>query len=600
MTKYFSPISSIWRNSKRVIGMLQKSDPRTLRALSAVRVLSSTLPYLNGFILGMMTQSVVESVKLGSLTSQFWWAMFLIVATPVVIRIVDIFNDYLDGKYWIEMDNYMQLMYFKKRSALDIAAIKKPEIQNKARKAQESINKTRQYADRIFYSIGSLAGLTTAFAIFSTQNWWIFPVVVLATIPSLIVETKYGRKIWDIWGANTETRRKYNYFIDRLNDPENLSENKLLGTVNYFLKAIRETIGQFTLDQIRTDRNAVPARIFSAILSHGTTAGMIVIFAIRAARGQITVGELTFFYVTLQTLRKSISEIFSLTARQLQDNLYISDLFALLDQEPILIKPINPVTIAKNTTPDITLSKISFAYPSAPDKFVLQNISLAIPAGSRVALIGHNGAGKSTLLSMIFRFYDPDNGEVRIGEHDLRELDLENWYSHLGYIPQKYQFFQLRTADVIALGDTSTQPDERRIKQAAMKAGADTFINSWNKKYDQILGEWFEGGINISQGQMQKLALARIFYRNPRIWILDEPTSSIDAKSEIEVFEELNALPKDRTVIFISHRFSTVRNADQIVVLDKGKIKEQGTHRELVKKGGLYATLFKQQAKAYK
>jgi ATP-binding cassette subfamily B protein len=547
-----------------------------------------------------MMNTAIASAKAGELTPQFWWIMALVVAVPIIIRLVDILNDHLDGRYWLEMDNFLQVLYYRKRSSLDVAALKKPEVQNKAQKAQETIGKTKDYSDRIFYSIGSFAGLLTAFAIFSTQNWWIFPLVVVATIPSLITETKYGRRVWGIWDGNTEARRRYNYYINRLYDADSLAENKLLGTVNHFISLIEKTLGIFTREQIEADKKAMPARTLSAVFSHGTTAILLVFFAVRAAHNTISIGELTFLYFTLSNLRGTISSLFSMAARQFKDDLYISDLFELLDAQPVLIQPTNPITLPATLTPSIEFKKVSFSYPSAPDIPVLNNISLTVPSGSRVAIIGHNGAGKSTLLSLAFRFYDPESGVVEIGGIDARELDLESWFARIGYIPQNYQYFQMQASDVIALGDTSRTKDERRVKQAGIRSGVDSFINSWPKKYNQTLGQGFEGGVDVSRGQMQKLALARMFYRDPRVWILDEPTSSVDARSEIEIFEELNALPKDRTIVFISHRFSTVRNADIIVVLDKGKVKEQGSHKELLKKHGLYATLFQEQAKAYK
>jgi ATP-binding cassette subfamily B protein len=225
---------------------------------------------------------------------------------------------------------------------------------------------------------------------------------------------------------------------------------------------------------------------------------------------------------------------------------------------------------------------------------------LKITPGEKIALVGVNGAGKTTFVKLLCRFYDPDEGRIMIGGHDLKEIDLEGWYNQLGAIFQDYSRYHLIVKEAIAIGRSGQASSLEKVKEAAQASEADTFIEEWEKKYQSMLGKEFTEGIEPSIGQWQKLALARTFYRDPKIMILDEPTSSIDAEAEAKIFEKLELLPSDRTVILISHRFSTVRQADKIgVIMEKG-LQELGTHQDLLKLNGTYAKLFNLQAKGYK
>ncbi len=231
---------------------------------------------------------------------------------------------------------------------------------------------------------------------------------------------------------------------------------------------------------------------------------------------------------------------------------------------------------------------------------MLKDFSLAIAAGEKIAIVGANGAGKTTLIKLLCRFYDPAGGVITVGGKNIQDIDLESWYQQFGVLFQDYAQYHFMVKDVIKVGDMGARGTPEKVRAAAQASEADAFIAEWEKAYEQMLGKQFTGGVEPSIGQWQKLALARAFYRDPRVLILDEPTSSIDAESEAKIFEKLEQLPKDRTVILISHRFSTVRQANRICVIEDGRLAELGTHEELLALGGTYARLFNLQARGYR
>jgi ATP-binding cassette subfamily B protein len=280
-----------------------------------------------------------------------------------------------------------------------------------------------------------------------------------------------------------------------------------------------------------------------------------------------------------------------------ENNLYVNHFFEVLNLPKIIPEPENPVKIPKTPyPPEVEFRNVSFLYPGSKNK-VLDNVSFKIESGQNVALVGKNGAGKTTIVKLICRFYDVTSGEILINGINIKNVNLHDWYSYLGTLFQEFIKYDFTVKENITQGSLH---NEERVKSAAIKSGADKFILDLPKKYDQILGKQFEGGIELSSGQWQKIAIARAFYQSSPILILDEPTSAIDAETEFKIFKNLDKEYRDKSLLLISHRFSSVRNADKILVIQKGKIVEEGNHEDLVNKNGKYAKMFGRQAIGYK
>ncbi|EKD29189.1 MAG: hypothetical protein ACD_79C00023G0001, partial [uncultured bacterium] len=319
----------------------------------------------------------------------------------------------------------------------------------------------------------------------------------------------------------------------------------------------------------------------------------------QAIDGKVTLGDMVMYYQAFQRVQAFFQGILSSLAGLYEDNLFLSNLYEFLDlkqtvPEPDSVKPV-PVPMQEG----IALKNVSFQYPESSRK-VLQNISLTIRPGEVVALVGENGSGKTTLIKLLCRLYDPTSGTIAIDGIDLRQFAKKALRHEISIIFQDYVHYQLSGRENIWLGNTSIPLDDERVIKAAKRSGADEVIKKLPQGYDTLLGKMFAEGCELSIGEWQKVALARAFMHDAQIIVLDEPTSSMDARAEYEVFRSFRQLVAGRTAILISHRFSTVRMADRIFVLKQGSIIEGGSHEELMSQKGIYADLFERQARAYR
>ena len=281
-------------------------------------------------------------------------------------------------------------------------------------------------------------------------------------------------------------------------------------------------------------------------------------------------------------------------------NKYLDKFFEFFKTEKMIKSPAHPTALPDNPIPQtIEFRDVSFKYPGT-ERYVLKNFNLVIKSGEKVALVGENGAGKTTLIKLILRFHDVTSGAVLINGVNVKDIDLDHWHQYIGALFQDFIKYQFTFKENVYLGDLAKNNQEKFLKLAITKSGADQFLSTLPNGIDQVVGKMFEGGIDLSGGQWQKLALARAFFRDAPILMLDEPTSAIDAKAEYEIFQNVQSLQKDKTVVIISHRFSTVRHANRILVLSEGKIIEEGNHEKLMEHKGLYAELFEIQAQGYK
>lgn len=585
------------RNSARISKLIWNEKKGMVIVLIFAFLLVSVTPFIQSGSVAVLINELTSFS--GDLNKIIFWVSLMILA-GLLTAFARIFQDYISKIFYLFINDRIMLMVLKKRGELDIASQEDPKINDLIVKANDQGQyRAREFANRQYFLLQNLAEVLIASVILFLSSWWIFLIVFIGTIPELITEARYGKHNYGLWSAKAEDRRRFwdlSWHFQRLSK---IQELKLFQNINHFLAIIKGMLTGFQNDAIKNEKKKLFAKLVSGIISQGVMAFAIFWFVFEVVHGNILIGTLTFILASMYNLKQSLAGMFMNLAQQYEDNLFTTDMFKLLDLPKAIKAPEKGITLPKNKTPEIVFDNVTFGYPGT-DKIVLKNFSLRIMSGEKVAIIGVNGAGKTTLIKLLCRFYDPTAGRITIGGHDLRDIDLESWYYQMGIIFQDYAQYNFLIKEAIAVGRTEKGTDIEKVKIAAKAVEADIFIEEWEKNYNQQLGKEWTGGVEPSIGQWQKLALARTFYRDPRVLILDEPTSSIDAEAEAKIFEKLENLPDDRTVILISHRFSTVRKAHKIIVIKDGELSESGTHEELIKLNGTYAKLFNLQAKGYK
>ncbi|MBV1714830.1 MAG: ABC transporter ATP-binding protein/permease, partial [Desulfarculus sp.] len=442
-------------------------------------------------------------------------------------------------------------------------------------------------------SLLAIGGLVLSF------NWVIAIILFTAVISGSVVRIKYTGKMYRWQREQTSTERQAGYLNWMLTDSSYAKEVRLFNLGPLFMSRFSEI-----RKKLRKGRLAITHRrsiADFAAQSFATTAiyGSYAYLAYEAVWGKITLGDLVMYYQAFQRLQGFFQGLLSSLGGLYEDNLFLTNLYEFLDLKRTVVEPVDPLPLPRMMQGGIVINHVSFKYPGGTRE-VFEDISLTIKPGEVVALVGENGSGKTTLIKLLCRFYDPTGGSITLDGVNLRQFGTKALRKEIAIIFQDYAHYHLSARENIWFGNTDLPPDHERVLAAARLSGADDLINSLPHGYETILGKWFEDGEELSIGQWQKVALARAFMRDAQVIVLDEPTSSMDAKAEYEAFKSFRQLISGRTAILISHRFSTVRMADRIYVLKQGNVIENGTHHELMSYQGVYAELFERQAQSYR
>lgn len=394
-------------------------------------------------------------------------------------------------------------------------------------------------------------------------------------------------------------RRRMAYFLDLLTKDTYNKEIKLFGLGDFFIARWREIANRF----YHENRGLVLRRYLTGFawgsLTTLVTSGTYLYVALQAVLGKLTLGDLTFYTQAVGQVQSSLGSILGGLSDMYENNLYLNNLYDFLDYTPTIQSPASPRRLELPLKQGIEFRNVSFTYPGKTEP-ALRDVNFKINPGEAIALVGQNGAGKTTVVKLLTRLYDPDEGQILIEGHDIREYDLESLHSAIGVIFQDYVTYFFSARENIGVGRLPDMDNTPMIETSAAKSGADTVVARLPKGYDTMLGRWFDEGYQLSGGEWQKVALARAFMRDAEILILDEPTASLDARAEYEIFAHMRELTQGKMAVFISHRFSTVRLADRIFVIENGTLTEMGSHEELIALDGTYAELFNLQAAAYR
>lgn len=430
-------------------------------------------------------------------------------------------------------------------------------------------------------------------------HWGVAVILFVAAVPGVLVRLKYSGKMYRWKRQRTAMERKASYFNWVLTGDTHAKEIRLFGLGDLFIRGFREMRKQLRHERLEITRKRSVADLVAEASATLVVFGSFGFIAYRTVQGVITLGDMVMYFGAFQRGLGYLRNMLGGMADLYENNLFLSNLYEFLDLESNVKGPRHPTPVPRPMKKGLLFEHVSFQYPTE-NRMVLQDVSLSIAPGEVVAFVGENGSGKTTLVKLLCRLYDPTDGAVTLDGTDLRQFEMAALRREISVIFQDYVQYHMTARENIWLGNVALPTDHERIVNAARHAGVHDLISRLPKGYDTFLGKRFEDGEELSIGEWQKVALARAFLRDSQIIVLDEPTSCLDAKTEYEVFRGFRELLEGRAAVLISHRFSTVRMADRIFVLEDGHIVESGPHEELVRRDGKYASLFEKQARSYR
>ncbi|MDZ4861975.1 MAG: ABC transporter ATP-binding protein [Gemmatimonadota bacterium] len=501
--------------------------------------------------------------------------------------------------------NRTSIDLMKHAASLDLEQLENAEIYDKLERAR------RQTVGRIGLVTGVLASvqdfvtLGTLAVALTLYVPWLLILLALAVLPSFLGETRFAALSYSLLYSWTAERRQLDYLRYIGASDVSAKEVKLFGLADFLVGRYTDLSSEFyEANKALAVRRAVVSSLLALIgtLGYYGAYGAIIWLTVtghQSPAGPFTIGVLTFLAASFRQSRDVIQRTLLSASQLVEQSLYLDDLFSFLALEPRIRASAGALKLPTPIRQGFTFEDVGFRYPGS-ERWAVRHLSFGLVPGERLALVGENGAGKTTIAKLLARLYDPTEGRILLDGHDLREYDVESLRRHVGVIFQDFFRYDLPLRENIAVGDIRQLEDQAAIATAAERSLADSVVARLANGYAQILGRRFEGGVDLSGGEWQKVALARAYLRESQLLILDEPTAALDARAEYEVFQRFSELTVGRMAVLISHRFSTVRMADRILVLTAGEIVEQGTHDALLATRGLYAELFGLQAAGYR
>ncbi|APR84392.1 ABC transporter, ATP-binding/permease protein [Minicystis rosea] len=582
-------------HTPRTLKLVWRSSPGGSVALGALTLVAAILPLGIAYV----GKAIVDAVVARSTEAALRWVLVelaLMAAQGLVLRSLGLVRSLLGARLGIDIN----VAILEKALTLDLRHFEDPEFYDRLTRARrEASSRPLSVVTETFQLVQNAITLAGYAALLLRFSSLAVLGLVLAAIPATVVEMKFSSTAFRLRNWRSPEARRMNYLEYVLANDNHAKEVKLFGLGPILLERFKKLGESFYAEDralaIRRAAWAFLLALLATIAFYGAYAAM----AVTAARGALSLGNMVLYVAAFRQGQQAFQSILTAIGGMYEDNLYMSNLFAYLsfdtESKPLPALPEG----TKSSAHGIRFEDVGFRYPGQ-EKWALRHIDITIPAGESLALVGHNGAGKTTFIKLLTRLYEPTEGRILLDGRDLRAWEPEALRRRIGVVFQDFNQYQLNLRDNVGLGSVDHRDDETRIHRAVDRGGATEVVAGIKGGLDAQLGRWFKDGVELSGGQWQKVALARAFMREEAdILVLDEPTAALDALAEHAVFERFRALAEGRTTILISHRFPTVRMADRIVVIEGGRLLEEGTHDELLARGGRYAELFALQAKGY-
>ena len=582
-----------------VLGILWASGRASVTWGILLRLIVATLPFAVAKIAQYIINGIADVLRGRPLSHNFWKLVAAEVALNVLLGLITRAIDYSDSLLANSYTQYVSIKVMEQAAKLDLTTYENPVFYDRLERARV------QATDRLamIQQMGRLLQQVITTLTFSLALAWASPWLVLllafGVLPSFLGETHYAFLGYAKNFRQTPAKRQMDYLRQVAGSREGAKEVKLFGLSGFFTDRFRALADQIYREDVALSRSKLLVGGLLGIIGTLGYYGAYIYVIWRTIRGGYDIGQFTFLTTAIQQASSNLQQVFSTASGIADQALFLTDLLAFFEMKPTVQSKPNGLPAPRPITGGFEFRNVSFTYPGT-SRTVLRNFTFKLSPGERVALIGENGQGKTTVVKLITRLYDPTEGQILLNGVDLREYSLEDLHREIGVIFQDFVRYEMTARDNIAVGRVDRPHQQTEIEFAAHKSLADVVVAKLEHGYDQMLGRRFEGGVELSGGEWQRMALARAYLRDAQLLILDEPTAALDAKSELEVFERFAELTLGKMALLISHRFSTVRMADRIVVLSGGRLIEEGNHQQLISAGGLYAEMFEMQAASYR
>jgi ATP-binding cassette subfamily B protein len=545
---------------------------------------------------------IINSAQQGAWSAQIIPYLALQLIFYSLTTLAQTFSSFIFELHYIRNDLHSSILLQSVRADLDISfyedrdnqkLLNKVDMKGSYAISQLNIQTIYLYANILRFSIALVVALKVGVLVSL--------LLILATIPRILTEIKRSKLEWGIWATKGDEFHAHQKTINLFRDHKNLIEIKLYNLRDKLLVNFAgKNITKFGESQAKAAKSTVGIESVAHVVYEGTFLGVTLLLLKKAVEGTISIANFSFYAGVLNQFSSAMRNVSSIVSRASESILYSKDVYSVMDSASKISTPTNAAKLNPKKIPTIEFKNVSFAYKSNPKEKILENLNLTIKAGEHLALVGENGAGKTTIIKLLLRLYDVTEGQILVNGIDIKELDLDSYWSQIGVLFQEFNRYPFDIKTNIEFGRAEAKSTKQKITRAEELSNLDPVLKKLPRGINTILDNSFEEGVEPSGGQWQRVALARAFYRDSNILILDEPTAAVDANAEYEIFNNIFNHYGNKTALIISHRFSTVKRAQRIVVLQKGKIVEEGSHRELMKNSKLYSEMFTKQAEGYK
>jgi ATP-binding cassette subfamily B protein len=599
------------RNVPPFLRLVWRTSPGLTISTLVLRLVRAVLPVVTLFIGKLIIDEIIALSQIDGAPTGFsaWFASGLLdrlallivlelglaLLSDLLARAVSLIDSLLGEKF----TNTSSIRMMEHAATLDLEDFEDAELQDRIERARRQTTGRMALMGQLFGQAQDAITIVTFSAGLVVYAPWLMALLLVALIPAFLGEAHFNARSYALAYSRTPERRELDYVRMTGASVETAKEVKIFGLNDFLIDRYRRLAEDFYRDNRAL---AIRRAGWGGVLTSLGTLGYYAAYAVLAWQtliGVFTIGDLTFLAGSFRRLRNLLEGLligFSQTAGQA---LYLDDLFSFFEIEPEIRSPDDPRPFPAPIRQGFVFEEVGFRYPGA-EHWAVRRLSFTLHAGEVLALVGENGAGKTTLVKLLARLYDPDEGRILLDGHDLREYSLEELRANLGVIFQDFMRYHLTASENIAIGRIDARDDRARIQQAAERSLASDVIDKLPGGYDQMIGKRFKSGVELSGGEWQKIAIARAYMRDAQVLILDEPTAALDARAEFLVFQRFKELSAGKTAVLISHRFSSVRMGDRILVLADGEVEASGTHEELLSGGGRYAELFELQAAGYR